>query len=303
MPGQGIAVSEGFGYLLDPGLREVFWGEYNAIASLIPSLFNVQGSDKAVEYDLGIGDMSDFENFSNIGKVQYDTPEQLWRVSYTHTEYAKGFQIERKLFEDNLYSVMNDRAVDLGRSAWRTREKKGASMFNNATTTAGYDGVALVSNSHPLSPSNASVQDNYFALALSSANLSTVRLAMMKFTDDRGNLANVMPDLLLVPPELEETAWQIVENPTRYQPGSANLTAEFHQGRYQILPWNQLTDTNRWFLIDSRLMRRFVKWYDRVPLEFANIEDFDTLVAKWRAYMRFSFGWSDWRWIAGSEPS
>ena len=303
MPGQGIAVSEGFGYLLDPGLREVFWGEYNAIASLIPSLFNVQGSDKAVEYDLGIGDMSDFENFSNIGRVQYDTPEQLWRVSYTHTEYAKGFQIERKLYEDNLYSVMNDRAVDLGRSAWRTREKKGASMFNNATATAGYDGVALVSNSHPLSPSNATTQDNYFALALSSANLSTVRLAMMKFTDDRGNLANVMPDLLLVPPELEETAWQIVENPTRYQPGSANLTAEFHQGRYQILPWNQLTDTNRWFLIDSRLMRRFVKWYDRVPLEFANIEDFDTLVAKWRAYMRFSFGWSDWRWIAGSEPS
>jgi phage major head subunit gpT-like protein len=266
-------------------------------------MFNVQGSDKAVEYDLGIGDMSDFENFSNIGRIQYDTPEQLWRVSYTHTEYAKGFQIERKLFEDNLYSVMNDRAVDLGRAAWRTREKKAAALFNLATSTAGYDGVALASNSHPLSPTNASVQDNYFALALSSANLSTVRLAMMEYTDDRGNLANVNPDLLLVPPELEETAWQIIQTPTLYQAGSGNLTPEFHRSRYQVVVWNQLTDANRWFLIDSRLMKRFVKWYDRVPLEFGMTEDFDTFVAKWRAYMRFSYGWSDWRWVGVSEPS
>lgn len=301
MAGVGIAVSEGFGYLLDPGLREVFWGEYNAKPSVVPMIYNVLTSAKAVEYDLGIGDMTNFEEFE--GRIQYDSPEQLWRVSYTHVEYAKGFQIERKLFDDNLYNVMNDRAIDLGRAAWRTRETKAALLFNNATSTNGYDGVPLASNSHPLSPSNASVQDNYFAVALSSANLSTVRLAMREFTDDRGNLANVMPDMLLVPPELEETAFQIVQSPGPYQTGSGNYTPEFHRNQYRVVVWDYLTDSNRWFLIDSRLMKRFVKWYDRVPLEFGMTDDFDTFIAKWRAYMRFSYGYSDWRWCSVCEPS
>jgi hypothetical protein len=35
-------------------------------------------------------------------------------------------------------------------------------------------------------------------------------------------------------------------------------------------------------------------------LEFAQAEDIDTLVAKWRAYMRYSYMHNDWRWVTGS---
>lgn len=301
MAGSGIATSGAFGYLLEPGLREIFWGEYNAKPSVAPLLYNMLTSNKATEKDLGIGDMGNFPEFK--GRIEYDSPEQLWLTVYTHTEFAKGFQIERILVDDDQYSIINDRAVDLGRAAWRTREIKAAALFNNATSVNGFDGVPLASNSHPLSPSNSSTQDNLFALTLSSANLSTVRLAMKELTDDRGNLANVMPDTLLVPPELEETAWKIVKAPTPYESGSANLTPEFHRNQYRVIVWDYLTDANRWFLIDYRLMKRFLKWYDRVPLEFGMTEDFDTLVSKFRAYMRFSFGYSDWRWVAVSEPS
>lgn len=300
MAGAGIAVSEHFGSLLEPGLTEVFWEEYSAVASVIPQLYAVKTSSKATETDQGIGSMGLFPEFE--GRIQYDSPEELWDATWAHTEFAKGFQIERKLFDDNLYGVMNDRATDLGRSAFRTRETKAALLFNNAATDVGYDGVALISASHPLSPTNASVQSNSFALALSAANLSTVRQGMRAWTDDRGNLANVQPDLLLVPPELEETAWKIVQTPSIYEPGSANLTGGFHRNRYSVVVWDYLTDADRWFLIDSRLMKRFLKWYDRVPLEFGQTEDFDTFVAKYRAYMRFSYGFSNWRWIASSNP-
>jgi hypothetical protein len=35
-------------------------------------------------------------------------------------------------------------------------------------------------------------------------------------------------------------------------------------------------------------------------LEFKNMEDFDTMQAKYRAYMRFSVGYSDYRGLVGS---
>lgn len=300
MAGSGIATSSHFGALLAPGLTEVFWDEYNAVPSVIPALFAVKTSDKPSETDQGIGAMGTFPEFQ--GRIQYDSPEQLWDAVYTHTEFAKGFQIERKLFDDNLYDVMNDRSRDLGRAAFRTREIKAAELFNTAHSAVGYDGVPLISASHPLSPSNASVQSNAFSLALSTANLSTVRLAMRAWTDDRGNLANVQPDTLIVPPELEEAAWKIVQTPSIYEPGSANLTGNFHRSQYSVVVWDYLTDADRWFLADGRLMKRFLKWYDRVPLEFGETEDFDTFVAKYRAYMRFSYGFSNWRWVASSNP-
>lgn len=300
MPGPGIAVSEHFGALLAPGLTEVFWEEYNAKPSVIPALYAVKTSTKATETDQGIGSMGMFPEFE--GRIEYDSPEQLWPATWTHTEFAKGFQIERALYDDNQYDVINDRSRDLGLAAFRTRETRGAALFNSATSAVGYDGVPLISTSHPMSPSNSAVQSNSFSLALSNANLSTVRLAMRDFRDDRGNLANVQPDTLLVPPELEETAWKIVQTPSIYEAGSANLTGGFHRSQYKVVVWDYLTDATRWFLGDGRLMKRFLKWYDRIPLEFAQAEDFDTMVAKYRAYMRFSLRYSNWRWVASSAP-
>ena len=301
MAGPGIAISEHFGYLIEPGLREVFWEEYARVPSVIPQLFNVQTSGSAHEYDLGVGSMGDFPEFE--AKLQYDSPEQLWRVTYTPAEFAKGFMVERKLYDDNMYNVMNDRAAMLALSAWRTRETKAASVFNLATSTTGYDGKALGVVDHLTSPTDSTAMINLFTLALSTANMSTVRLAMRAWTDDRGNLANVSPDLLLVPPELEEEAWKIIQSPSIYESGSANLTGQFHRNRYRVIVWDVLTDSNRWFLIDSGLMKRFLKWYDRKPLEFGMENDFDTFAAKFRGYMRFGYGWSDWRWVAVCEPS
>jgi len=68
--------------------------------------------------------------------------------------------------------------------------------------------------------------------------------------------------------------------------------------------WDYLTDSNRWFLIDVDLAKMYLNWFDRVPLELAMdpTGGFD-LEARWRAYMRYSYGFSDYRWVYGSEPS
>ena len=40
-----------------------------------------------------------------------------------------------------------------------------------------------------------------------------------------------------------------------------------------------------------------------LPAEFAMVEDFDTLVGKWRLYSRYGHGHNDWRWVLGAQVS
>ena len=137
--------------------------------------------------------------------------------------------------------------------------------------------------------------------ALSQTSLSAARLAMRDFVDDTLNLMNVMPDTLLVPPELEETAYVITQSDRKN--GTADNDANFNKGRYKIIVWDYLQDTNNWFLIDSRYAKMFLKWFNRVPVEFNKDKDFDTYISKWSTYSRYSYGFSDWSWIYGNQVS
>jgi hypothetical protein len=108
-----------------------------------------------------------------------------------------------------------------------------------------------------------------------------------------------VPDTLIVPVALEEVGWELIQSEKKVN--TAENNPNIHQGKYKLIVWDYLTSDRNWFLCDSRFMKMFLTWFDRVPLEFKMEEDFDTLVAKFRAYMRFSMGWSDWVWLFGHE--
>ena len=81
----------------------------------------------------------------------------------------------------------------------------------------------------------------------------------------------------------------------------ANNNANVHNGNYSVEEWNYLTDSNNWFLMDTAMCKDFgLKWIDRNKGEFGFVEDFDTLVGKWRAYARWGNAWVDWRFILGA---
>ena len=181
-------------------------------------------------------------------------------------------------------------------------EKDAAGVFNNAFTATGYnggDGVSLCDGSHPYSPSNASTQDNEGTTALSYQAIVDTRELMRAFEDDRGELVQVNPDTLLVPPELEEEGFAIMR--TMNKVDTADYHANFVASKLtNLIVWDYLTDANNWFLIDSRLAKLYLNWFDRVPLEFEMDPTSDfRLEARFRGYMRYSYGWSDWRWVYG----
>lgn len=92
-----MLISENFGEILEPGLRKVFVDQFKQMTSQLPVLFNMQDSDKAVEHDLEMGDISDFEQFT--GTVSYTDTKQGWKTNYEHQEYVKGIKIQRKLVD------------------------------------------------------------------------------------------------------------------------------------------------------------------------------------------------------------
>ena len=74
-------------------------------------------------------------------------------------------------------------------------------------------------------------------------------------------------------------------------------------GRFQVQPWHYLTDSNAWFMADTALMAQSLDWFNRVPLSVTPKVEDKTIRATWIAYMRYSLGWSDYRWVYGNNPS
>ena len=302
------ATSANFGDLLEPGLRKIFDEQYKEIPGLLESTYNVQSSGTSYEKDSAIGSFSDFVDFGAAGSLSYDEVSQQYDTTYTHKEWAKGFAVQRKLFDDDLYGIINKKPRGLAIAARRTREKHAAGLFNNAFSGApsasgltGGDALSLCNSAHTSATSGVGTQSNTGSTAISATSVEATRRLMTAFEDDRGELIAVNPDLLLVPRALEETAWEIIAS--KGKPNTANNNANFHFGKYQLGVWDYLSDSNNWFFIDSLMAQQFLMWFDRVTLEFNKDKDFDTLQARFSAYMRYSFGWSDWRFCYGHNVS
>ena len=297
--------SENFAEALLPAIYNFFEIGLNLRPSLIPSLYSVRDSDRSKEEHVGLGgagtDAWDvYKMTGQVGEIDYD---QTYTSTFTHVTYPARLNIQREWLEDVQYSRVRDYSRQVGISAAQKREKDAASVFNNAFSSSytGGDGVALCSDSHPANPNKSgSTQDNKGTVALTKANVSTTRQAMMAYEDDSGNLLGVTPDMILVPPELEDSAMEAVMS--ALDPTSANNAINPQAGRFRVVPWHYLTDSNNWFMIDSVWMMESLLWYNRVNLEFIDVRE-DAVNVQVDARMRYSYGWTDWRWIYGHEVS
>lgn len=316
-------IAENWPKLLEPGLRFLFQQQLDRREALGKRklIFHQLDSERRDEEGFSIGALSDEDwNFEVTKQINYGSVRPGFVANWTHRQFGKGMTIERTLIDDNLYNASKlPRSVtvqpgQLADAAFVLREKAAAEIFNYATTAsglspsgfplAGPDGKALGANDHPNYPGAgvSEVQDNLFAYDLTDANYSLVRQAMRAYTDDNGNIVQVNPTTLIVPPEMEDQAEVIKQS--RNKPGTADNDANVIGGRIErIIVWDYLTDSNRWFVVDPMLMNDHLVWFERIPLEFKATEDFDTLQGKYRAYMRYSRGFSDWRWCAVSEAS
>ena len=297
-------VSGSFADLIDKRVTKLFYDEYKQLPSRKGDLYSVEKSNDSFERWSEVGQIGNFTAFT--GTVGYQSQSQGYDTTATHLEWANGIQIERKLYDDDRHGMWERKPTSLANSANRTIETHAATLLNNAFSvdTTFYnntENVALCSNSHTTT-SGASTSagfDNLTTAALSATALAAARIQMVGFRGDQAERISVMPDSLWIPPDLYDVAYEITESMGK--PDVATNDKNVHYGKYKVYEWNYMTDTNNWFMCDSRQQKQWVVWFDRVPREFAFAEELDTLVAKWRAYMRYSMAWFNWRWVCGSQ--
>ena len=123
---------------------------------------------------------------------------------------------------------------------------------------------------------------------------------MIDFLSNTDGMIDVNPDTLIVPKNLREAAWEVINSDGKAD--TANNNRNFLKGKYNVIVggvW--MTDTNNWFMVDSKLMKMYFDWFDIVPLEFSQAKDFDGFTAKYADYMHYGFFVRDWRPVFGHE--
>jgi phage major head subunit gpT-like protein len=302
-------LSSQFVRLLDKRLREVSEDKIDELhkkESMIDRMYKVIPSDSAFEEFFQIGALPDIPEFS--GKLSYLSISPGYYTKIEPKEYAGGVMFERKLLDDKKYAVLDDRAGKLANSAHRVREKLAVRPFAYAFSSAfdfmtSEEGVSLCSGSHTTKSgtSTSSGFSNSGTSALSKTSVAATRILMKKFRNDISERIVIEPDTLVVPDELYDTALEIVG--TDKGLNSAEGTINVHKGRYDVIDWMRLSDydTNNWWMVDSKLMKEFMVWVNRIPPEPHNTIDFETFSIKHSIYMRVANGFLDYETLVPTD--
>jgi hypothetical protein len=209
--------------------------------------------------------------------------------------------IEKKFVDDEQYGVLQKMSADLARAGRVKVETDAATFlettgFGTATLNRTVD-ETLFHAAHVLASSSATYS-NKMTGKLGYENLRTAIKTMKKMPNEAGAPIVAIPNMLVVPVDLEDTAKEILK--TMKKPGSNENDINTIEN-IEILVEPYFSTTTGWFLLDTRLHQ--LNWFWRIRPFFDKEQDFDSLVYKWMGYMRYSFGASDWRGIIGSDGS
>lgn len=289
--------------LLWPGLNQIWGMAYNEYKPQWQQCFKMRKSNKNYEEDAGLTGMGLAPVKAEGAALEYDTMKQAYISRYTNIAYAIGFAITREEIADNQYAEFGtQRAQNVAFSMHQTKENVAANVFNRAFSGSylGGDGVSLVNASHPVEGGTLS---NTLSVAadLSEASLEDALIDISQFRDNRNNHINIMGESLLIPPQLRFDATRILRNPNRPDTADRDINAIYTLGLLPggIKQCNYLTDTDAWFILTNAPVG--LKYFEREAARFESDNDFNTKNGLFSGYERYSFGWSDWRGIYGSE--
>lgn len=304
-----------FADLIDPRFRKIFTDQYRKQHSdMVGVLHGMPGAtqpQRDTERYSSVSGLTRMGQFT--GSVDYASVYQGYDTTATYAEFAQGIQIERTLLEWDQTNIMEARPKALARSAFRRRQFDALRHLRNAFAVDTFfanntEAVALCSNSHTTTTgaSTAAGFDNLATLAFSGPNLATIQIQAADIRDEQAEPIEIVLDGIIAPIDLYEGVWETVNSMGKVDTAENNRNV--HQGAYTIIFLRNkvdFTDINDWFGVDMTLMKEMVLWFDQVypggQPEFGFVEDFDTFVGKWRAYMRYTKLHSDWRWLVGSQ--
>ena len=237
-----------------------------------------------------------------IGEEKYTLAPKLWENS---------IEIPRTLIEDEKLGQLTFAASALGAKAGKGKNDRVSDIIKEATTALCYDGTAFFNATHKYTSKGSykTAQSNLTNLALDATNLKTVITAMSKVKDSDGKVMGIRPDTLLVPPDLEFTAYALLNS--FYNPGTGDnsgMGVNPLQGKLKVIVDYNLTDEDAWYVLClNEFIRPFI-FIDRVGIELASLEEQSEQAYKTDKYnygsrARYEAGYGLWQLAYASIPA
>ena len=292
---------------LEPGLNALFGMSYDSYENEYEDIFAIEDSNRAFEEEVLITGFGSAPLKSEGQGVQFDNASESYTARYTHDTVSLAFALTEEAVEDNLYDSLGKRYVKaLAKSMANTKEVKGADVLNNAFSSSftGGDGKSLIATDHPLSGGGSAANRATTMADLNEASLEDNLIDISTFTDDRGLIISVQADKLIVPPQLVFVADRILNSQLRSGTADNDINAIRNTG---VMPGgysvnHYLTDPDAYFILTSvTAAGEGLKMFQRSPMETSMEPDFSTGNIRYKARERYSFGFSDWRGIFGSQ--
>lgn len=190
-------------------------------------------------------------------------------------DWEDTIEVDRNDIEDEQLALYSMGIQQLGVAAKKWPDDVMLDVLQGGVTALGFDGVPFFSASHPKSDGTGGVYSNLITgNALSASNFQATRAAMLAYTGENGKNLNVKPNLLVVPPQLEATARQIL-NAEFIAPAAAfgqNAVGGFQsnvlRGSAELLVVNELSNqATAWYLLDvSKPVKPFIWQVRKAPV-------------------------------------
>jgi len=289
---------------LEPGLNAIFGEEYARYENEHAVLFDTESSDRSFEEEVLFPGFGAAVVKPEGQGVQYASSGEGWVARYTHETIALAFAITEEAMEDNLYESLSKRlSKSLARSMAHTKQVKAANVFNNAFSTSylGGDGDSLCSTSHTLQDGATGTNRPATDADLSETSMEDALIAVAGFTDDKSIPIAAQARSLHIPRQLVFVAERLLKSTGRIETADNDINAIANMsaipGGYHVN--HRFTDTDAWFIRTD--VPNGMKHFERVGMQTGMEGDFETGNVRYKARERYSFGWSDWRAVYGTQ--
>jgi len=220
-------------------------------------------------------------------------------------DFEATVEVDRNDIEDDNLGIYAPQAQSAGFSAKQLPDEIIYDLVNNGFNNACYDGQAFFSNAHIVRQQAVSNLTNLpLTIAGQHAAMQTygvTRTAMRKITDEDGRPLGVAPNVLLVPPALEDIANALMTN-ERLNDGMPNP----YKNTAKVVCDARLLSDTAWYLLDTtKPVRPFVYQERKAPVFVAQVDPeaedvFMRKKFKFGAEARAAGGYGFWQLASGS---
>ena len=253
-----ITVTRDFIRMFNPAVKALFQDAYDAQRNLASTIASFVDSSLPQEDYSFIGQLPIMQAWTDERQIR---PLKEFGFTIVNKKFEATIGIQRDVLEDERWGAIKMRVMGLADVAVAHYDQLIFSAIN--ANGAAYDGTPFYSAGHGNLGTGAGT-------ALSAVSLAAGVAAMRKQRLDNNEPMDVNPTHLMVPPDLEMTARQLVNSSFYPSEAGAGKPGAFAsntwRGQFEVVVAPRLSTNTEWHLFDcSKRIKPFIV-QQRVPI-------------------------------------